>query len=327
VQILAVNTGSSSLKLARFEGERRVWEEQAGGLKTAADFAAAVRRTLPEQAPEAVSHRVVAPLDWTAPRRLDAAAKRELQERVALAPDHLPQALKAIEACERAFPRAAQIACSDSAFHQTMPAAARVVAMPFPEIRRYGYHGLACESVVAALRSEGALPERLVIAHLGHGCSVTGVRAGASVDTSMGFTPLGGMVMSNRSGDLDPGVLLHLMKQLPPVALDAMLNQDSGLLAISGTSGDMKELLASPNPRAKLAVEVFVHSARKQVGALRAVLGGCDLLAFSGGIGEHAAQLRVRIADGLVHDTRVVAADEERMLARHASALMSTLPG
>ncbi|HWG36633.1 MAG TPA: hypothetical protein VN690_02850 [Terriglobales bacterium] len=321
MQILALNTGSSSVKLARLEGEQRVWETQAAGLNTAADFTAALRSALPNDAPEAVCHRVVAPLDWAEPRRLDANAKRELRERIALAPDHLPQALAAIEACEQAYPRAAQVACSDSAFHQTMAAEARALPVPGPGLRRYGYHGLACESVVEALRDAGELPERLIVAHLGHGCSVTAVRAGASMDTSMGLTPLGGMVMSNRSGDLDPGVILQLLRQLAPGALDRMLNQESGLIAISGISGDMKELLASRDPRAKLAVDVFVHSARKQVGAMAAALGGCDLLAFSGGIGEHAEQIRERIAAGLPK-SRVVAADEERMMARHALTLL-----
>ncbi|MGH9394431.1 MAG: hypothetical protein ACRD1E_09705, partial [Terriglobales bacterium] len=158
----------------------------------------------------------------------------------------------------------------------------------------------------------------------GHGCSLTAVRDGASVETTMGFTPLGGLVMSTRSGDLDPGVLLHLLRQpgMDVGQLNRLLNQESGLLGLSGLSGDMKALLASPVPRAQFAVEVFVYSARKHLGAMTAVLGGLDLLVFTGGIGEHAAALRERISAGLAECVRALPAQEELMLARHAATAL-----
>lgn len=339
MRILCVNTGSSSVKLALWDGARELHRIQAEALRGEAQFDAAVTsslRALPAT-PEAIAHRIVAAhTAWPGARRLDAALLRELATLAPLAPDHLPQALAAIRAAQAAFPALPQVACSDSSFHRTLPEAARQIALP-RELRqrgvaRYGYHGLSCESALAVLRAEGALPERVVIAHLGNGCSLTAVRDGQSVETTMGFTPLGGLVMSTRSGDLDPGVLLYLLRaaSYTPDALNSLLNQAAGLKGLSGISGDMKTLLADARPEAQLAVDVFVHQARKHLGALAAVLGGVDLLVFTGGIGENSAVIRERICAGMdwlaPHHTltvRVIPANEELIMARQATAVLA----
>lgn len=334
--VLAINTGSSSLKWALFEGERRVRAGAAGELRTEAAFHAATMatlRALPEE-PAAVSHRIVAAgAGWVGARRCDAGLEAELRALIPLAPDHLPQALAAVAAARAALPRAQAFACSDSAFHRTLPDVARQLPLPraltAAGIQRFGYHGLSCEAVMAALARESAAQARgrIVIAHLGSGCSLTAVRDGRSLETTMGFTPLGGVVMATRSGDLDPGVLLYLLRGrgLTAEELHRMLNHESGLLGVSGISADMKTLLADPRPQAAAAVELFVYSVRRHLGALGAVLGGVDLLVFTGGIGEHAEGIRARICQGmewLGMAVRVVASDEEAMLARHAQRAM-----
>ncbi|MGN6593824.1 MAG: acetate/propionate family kinase [Terriglobales bacterium] len=334
--VLAVNTGSSSLKWALFDGERRLRDGAAAGLRDQAGFEQALTaalHALPE-APEAVCHRIVAAgADWAGARRWDAGLEAELRGLIPLAPDHLPQALAAIQTALRLLPGASQWACSDSGFHRTLPDVARRLGIPREwesrGIRRFGYHGLSCESALAVLEREDprSAQGRIVIAHLGSGCSLTAVRGGRSCETTMGFTPLGGVVMATRSGDLDPGVLLYLLRErgVTPGELSRMLNHQSGLLGVSGISGDMKTLLADPRPEAAAAVELFVYSVRKHLGALAAVLGGVDLIVFTGGIGEHAAGIRERICQGLEWlgaAVRVVASDEEGVMARHALRAM-----
>ncbi|HEY8054773.1 MAG TPA: acetate kinase [Terriglobales bacterium] len=331
MQILAVNTGSSSLKWALFEGERRLEDGQRGELHDPPGFEQALTaalRALPAE-PAAVCHRIVAAgADWAGARRWDAPLDAKVRRLIPLAPDHLPQALAAIHTAAKLLPRASQWACSDSGFHRTLPEVAR--RLPLPRlwesrgIRRFGYHGLSCESALVAMaREDVALARgRMVIAHLGSGCSLTAVRDGQSRDTTMGFTPLGGVVMATRSGDLDPGVLLYLLRAcgVAPDALDRMLNHQSGWLGVSGISSDMKTLLADPRPEAAAAVDLFVHSVRKHLGALAAVLGGVDLIVFTGGIGEHAAPIRERITQGmewLGAAVKVVTSDEEGVMARH----------
>ncbi|MGH9477192.1 MAG: acetate/propionate family kinase [Terriglobales bacterium] len=337
MRVLCVNTGSSSVKWARFDGGRRQSAGRTEGLREAAAFAAAMDRALGEQTeePQAVAHRIVAPATaWAGARRMDDGLKAELRALTPLAPDHLPQALAAIAAAEQHFPALPQWACSDSSFHRTLPAPARRLPLPpalDPRLARYGYHGLSCESVVEALRSEGALPRRMVIAHLGNGCSLTAVRDGASVETTMGFTPLGGLVMSTRAGDLDPGVLLYLLQErgVQAAQLNQILNHEAGLRGLAGGSGDMKALLADPRPEAAAAVELFVYTARKYLGAMAAVLGGVDVLVFTGGIGEHAAGIRGRMIQGMdwlapggTLSTRVIPAGEEGVMARQTAAAM-----
>ena len=344
MRILTINTGSSSLKAGVYTlGPGLVMaREQAGEARSLGDlpaFAAALPRLLPARPPDAIGHRIVAPLAWSEPQRLDAARLQELRARAALAPDHLPQALAAMDALTTAYPGVPQVACSDSAFHRSLPDAARNFALPrrlqAEGVVRYGYHGLSCEYILSVLRAEDArrAAGRIVIAHLGHGASLTAVRGSVSVDTTMGFTPLGGVPMSTRSGDLDPGILLYLLRQkaMAPEALNRLLNQESGLLGVSGISGDMKTLLehSAREPAAAAAVELFVYQVRKAVGALAAALGGLDLLVFTGGIGENAAEVRERIVRGLEWipmQVRVIPTDEDQMIARHTARALADDP-
>jgi acetate kinase len=203
------------------------------------------------------------------------------------------------------FPQVPQVACFDTAFHAAMPEVART--MPIPAelrsdgIRRYGFHGLSCESIMRQLGDHP--PDRLIIAHLGNGASVTAVKGGQSVDTSMGLTPSGGVIMGTRCGDLDPGVLVYLMreKNFDANFLETLINYRSGLLGLSGIDSDMRRLHESSatSAAARLAIKMFCYSVRKQIAAMTAVLNGLDLLAFTGGIGEHDAEVRAEICDGL----------------------------
>lgn len=344
VRVFTINTGSSSVKTALFtlgpapeSSCIREHAAEARDLRDLAAFNAALRGLLPVDPPDAFGHRVVAPLPWAQPQRVDAIHLAELGSLAPLAPDHLPQALAAIAATSVAYPGVRQVACSDSAFHRTLPPEARTFALPrrFQQggLARYGYHGLSCEYILSVLRAEQspAAAGRLIIAHLGHGASLTAVRGGCSMDTTMGFTPLGGIPMSTRSGDLDPGALLYLLrqKQVSPDALDALLNHESGLLGLSGISGDMKALLAAgpASADAAAAVACFVYAVRKAIGALAAALGGLDLLVFTGGIGENSAEVRERILQGLewlVREVRVIPTDEDQMIARHTAQILAS---
>ncbi|HEY8742298.1 MAG TPA: acetate/propionate family kinase, partial [Chloroflexota bacterium] len=240
------------------------------------------------------------------------------------------------------------------AFHRAMPLVARQYALPRSwwdtGLQRYGFHGLSYEYIVFVLTGEGVLPSRLIIAHLGNGASMAAVREGCSVDTTMGFTPAGGLVMGTRCGDLDPGVLLYLLRQrgFNPAALDMLVNREAGLLGVSGRSAGMLELLAASgnDSHAAEAVALFCYQARKFLGALVTVLGGLDMLVFTGGIGEHAAAVRAQVcADlpflGIELDptlntanaslisaqtsavrVRVIPTDEERVIAGHTVAVL-----
>ncbi|HEY7837060.1 MAG TPA: acetate kinase [Terriglobales bacterium] len=328
MRVLTVNTGSSSVKAAVYDSAPELRVLQAASARQIAEldgFVPALRGLLAGlPAPDAVGHRLVVGGEaWWAPRLIDDAAVAALQKLAPEAPDHLPQALAALAMTRELFPGAPQIACSDAAFHRTLPAAARAIAVPaWAGVEKYGFHGISCEHIVSVLKAENAARGRLIIAHLGNGCSLTAVRDGRSVETTMGFSPLGGVVMSTRSGDLDPGVIVQMLRRRPSGAaeLNRVLNRESGLLALAGTSGDMQKLLSDPTPAAAAAVEVFVYQVRKAIGALAAVLGGCDLLVFTGGIGENAAPIRARVLTGmewLIPSARVIAADEDRMIARH----------
>lgn len=332
MRVLTVNTGSSSIKLALYEGEHKLAAAERAGLGAAAAFTAALPGLLHEVAPappEAIGHRIVAPgLDWEDAHALDSAALNALHALVPQAPDHLPQALAASAATQKLFPNLPQIACSDSAFHRTLPEVARRFALPRAiydrGLRRCGYHGLSCASVLDALARESAsLPSRVIIAHLGNGCSLTAVHDGRSRATSMGYTPLGGIPMSTRSGDLDPGLLLELLRQGATAdTLSHMLNHESGLLGLSGISGDMRKLLEieSQSPAAAVAIASFVQHAAQGIAAHAAALGGLELLVFTGGIGENSEVLRRRIQAELSwlppFHARVIPADEDRMIAR-----------
>jgi acetate kinase len=294
-----------------------------------------------------VGHRVVhGGPSLTAHQKITPEVLRKLEAAALFAPLHVPVALELIRETQQLFPRVPEFACFDTAFHQTLPEAAARLPLPGKfwdaGIRKYGFHGLSCESIVHALGAEA--PVRLIVAHLGNGASVTAIANGLSVDTTMGLTPTGGIVMGTRPGDLDPGVLLHLLNTnaADVAGLGKLLNKGSGLLGISGTSPDMRVLhqVAGENPLARLAIEMFARSAKKAIAGHAAILGGLDLLVFTGGIGENDASVRAKICEGMerfglrldreanergsgtinasdsVVGVRVISSDEEIQIAR-----------
>jgi acetate kinase len=312
----------------------RIHESQSDAL---AALAAAIREHIDTQ-PVAVGHRVVhggpklRKHQIITPQVLD-----ELHSATHFAPLHIPQALSLIAAAQSIFPSAAQFACFDDAFHQTIPEVASHFALPQQYfdagIRRYGFHGISYESLV---RHFGAkLPERAIFAHLGNGSSLCALRNGKSIDTTMGLTPTGGVPMATRSGDLDPGILVYLLRKekLDADGLEDLLNHQSGLVALSSGEGDVKALeerAARQDSKARLALDIFALSVRKTIGAYMALLGGADLLVFTGGIGEHSAAIRSAATSGLdalgltPDKIRVVATQEEQQIARHCRAMMSS---
>jgi acetate kinase len=312
LDVLALNSGSSSLKVGFFRMTDGSSEALFAESLPAADLQesmAGVTQALSMAnmaAPDVIGHRVVH--GGPALRKhcvIDEQVLREIRSAGVFAPLHTPAALTAIEYAQRNFPGIPQVACFDTSFHAQLPDVARVLPIPLElrsaGIQRYGFHGLSLESIVRQLRDK--LPERMVIAHLGNGASVTAVQNGRSIDTSMGLTPAGGVIMGTRSGDIDPGVLLYLMRhqQRDVAQLAALIDEQSGLLGISGLSGDMRRLhVAAPtNPDARLAIEMFAASVRKQIAAMISVLNGLDLLVFTGGIGERDAAVRAAICAGL----------------------------
>lgn len=387
--ILTINTGSSSLKAALYgsadgnapelvaraeriglRGNRlrigdprgEILVERDGDLS---DHAAAVGALLAwlrdagaDAGLEAVGHRVVhGGSRYAEPEVVTSGMIAALREIVPLAPDHMPQALAAIEAAKRAYPDLPQVACFDTAFHRRMPPVARLYPLPRrltdAGIRRYGFHGLSYESVMDELHriDPDAAGGRMLIAHLGNGASMAAVRAGVGIDTTMGFTPTGGLMMGTRTGDLDPGVLLHLLRTegLSPAELGALVTEQSGLLGVSGTSADMRDLLEreAADEHAAEAVELFCYRTRTFAGAMAAALGGVETLVFTGGIGERSAAVRQRICAGLGFlgvrldparnaehapvispdsapaTVRVVETNEDLMIARHTARLMA----
>lgn len=291
-----------------------------------------------QAAPVAVGHRIVhgGPNLLThqliTPQLLD-----ELRAATHFASLHIPQAVALITTAQSIFPHAAQFACFDDAFHQTMPEVAS--HLPIPQryfdagIRRYGFHGLSYESLVHHFGAQ--LPARAIFAHLGNGASLCAVLNRKSIDTTMGLTPTGGIPMGTRSGDLDPGVLLYLIRNenLTADQFEDLLNHQSGLFALSGGESDVKSLeerARANDPRATFALNVFATAIRKTIGAYVALLGGVDLLVFAGGIGEHSEFIRNEATGGLeflgltADKIKVVRADEERQIARHTRAMILT---
>jgi acetate kinase len=238
---------------------------------------------------------------------------RDLEEAVVFAPLHDPSAIELIREMMVKLPDVPHYACFDTVFHETMPEEATTYAIPLEYrergVRRYGFHGLSCESIMRQLRDAGIrLPRRMVIAHLGSGCSVTALLAGRSVDTTMGLTPTGGVVMGTRPGDLDPGLVLYLLRQMEGDrggafgAVETMLNRASGMVALSGLPNDMRgvrKAAAEGNERAALALAIFTRSVKKAIGGFIALLGGVDAIVFAGGIGEHDSQSRMEILEGM----------------------------
>jgi acetate kinase len=299
-------------------------------------LAAAIREHI-DNMPLAVGHRVVhggpnlRRHQIITPQVLD-----ELRSATHFAPLHIPQALSLIAAAQSIFPSAAQYACFDDAFHHTMPETACRFALPQryfdAGIRRYGFHGISYESLVHHFGA--TLPTRAIFAHLGNGSSLCALQNGASIDTTMGLTPTGGIPMATRSGDLDPGVILYLLRneKLEADKLEDLLNHKSGLFALSSGEGDVKALeerARSNDPKARLALDVFAISVRKTIGAYLALLGGVDLLVFTGGIGEHSDRVRSSATQGLeslgltADKVQIVPTQEERQIARHCREMMT----
>src|SRR5271154_4344927 len=258
----------------------------------------------------AAGHRLVhGGARYTEPQRITPKFLRALEKLVPLDPDHLPAAIKGIQFVAKKFPKLTQVACFDTAFHSSLPTVAKMYALPqrFYDqgVRRYGFHGLSYEYIVGELRKLDArlAAGRVIVAHLGSGASMVALRDGKSVDTSMGFTPLEGLVMSARSGDVDPGLLLYLLAEKKMSAKDVgtLLNKQSGLLGVSGSTGDMRELQekSKKDPHAAEAIDLFCYRAKKYIGGYAAALGGLDALVFTGGIGEHAPAIREHICNGL----------------------------
>jgi acetate kinase len=257
----------------------------------------------------AVGHRIVHGMAHTAPARITPKLLAELRRITPYDPEHLPREIGLVEALGQRHPKLPQVACFDTAFHRTMPPVAR--ALPIPRryaakgVERYGFHGLSYAYLMEELgRLDPAAPKgRVILAHLGSGASLAAVRDGKSIDTSMGFTPTAGLVMGTRSGDLDPGLVYYLARTtgMTPARFQRMVNHESGLLGVSGTSADVRDLLEKEgaDARAAAAVDLFCYQAKKWIGAFAAALGGLDTLVFSAGIGEHAPLIRARMCDGL----------------------------
>lgn len=289
MNILVLNPGSSTLKFAL--GDESGTIEHARMTEATAEVLRKFAGRI-----DAVGCRVVhGGSRFVQPTIVDDAVLDGIRELSALAPLHNPLAVEVIEEVRRSLPRVPIVAVFDTAFHQTMPPVASTYAVP-PElgVRRYGFHGISYAYIASRIHVE-----RLIACHLGNGASVCAMRDGKSVDTSMGLTPMEGLVMGTRAGDLDPGVILHLLRR--GVDVDDLLNHRSGLLGLSGTSGDVRTLQESNDPRAALALEVFAYRVSKYVGAYAAVLGGVDALVFTAGIGEHSAPMRARICAPLAH--------------------------
>jgi acetate kinase len=391
--VLAVNCGSSSLRLSAYAvgaGERlhvtgqidRIGQARAGlrlaadgreplheALDAVPDHANALRRLLQEfEAPAgplhlaAVGHRIVhgGPA-YREPVRITESVLSDLARTAHFAPLHVPPALSVVRLLRELYPRVPHVACFDTGFHRSVPDVAKLFALPrrYAEegIIRYGFHGLSFEFIMEALASVAGRDEadgRIIIAHLGNGCSMAAVRAGVSVDTTMGLTPTGGLMMGTRCGDLDPGAVQFLMARdgLSAADIDRILNRESGLLGVSGICSDMRTLLDQErtSPAAAQAVDLFCYQARKHLGALVAALGGLDTLVFTGGMGEHAPQIRERIAAPLQHlgieldaglnksdaplistktsrvRVRVLKTNEELMICRHTCRVTSAEP-
>lgn len=321
--------------------ERDLSLEEAREAKDAIGLAGAwLREQFPGEQLLAVGHRVVhGGADYSQPVRVDESVFTALEKLTPLAPLHEPHNLAAIRALRETRPELPQIACFDTAFHRTHPQLADLYALPWEfyeaGVRRYGFHGLSYEYIAATLPQ--AAPEiangRVIVAHLGSGASLCALRAGQSVDSTMGFSPLDGIPMGTRPGAIDPGVLLYLVGQrgMTPAALEKLLYKESGMLGLSGISNDMRQLLESPEPRARLAVDYFVHYVAKEIGALAAVLGGLDGLVFTAGVGENSPVIRARILQacawlGVTLDADANQRGDARITARDSSVSAWVIP-
>jgi acetate kinase len=340
--VLTINAGSSSIRFAIYEMSDMLQLRLAGGIDRIgsrgtrlfagdASQSAPTMRALPVRARghraaahfllewlatqplfasvAAVGHRVVHGMRHARPERIGAALLAELHRITPYAPAHLPQEIGLIEALRRRHPQLPQVACFDTAFHRSMPVVAKLLPIPrryaLHGVERYGFHGLSYQYLMEELVriDPAARRGRVILAHLGNGASLAAVRDGAGIDTSMGFTPAGGLVMSTRSGDLDPGLMFYLARSagLSATQMQRMLNSESGLRGVSGSSADVRDLLAreASDARAAEALALFCYQTKKWIGSFAAALGGLDTLVFAGGIGENAAAIRTRICNGL----------------------------
>lgn len=362
-RVLALNSGSSSLKFGVYDVARSAvsavisgeaeWRGDTGIIRAndgagspvslpqnnvaTQDEAVAAVSALLDQADfsvQAVGHRVVhGGPDCRRHCVIDDSVMLQLQSAAEFAPLHVPPALSIIRYAKSHFRGVPQVACLDTAFHSGMPDVARIFALPrevcAEGVERFGFHGLSLESI---LRQLVQTPERLVIAHLGNGASITAVRNGRSIDTSMGLTPTGGVIMGTRCGDLDPGVLIYLIRKhgFDVEQLEQLVDHRSGLLGISEDSSDMRELhrSAATSPRAKLAIAMFCYSVRKSIAAMAAALGGIDVLVFTGGIGEHDGAIRTSICEAVqflnIGRTLTLPSLEDEQIALHTAHLTSS---
>ena len=338
-------------------GERQ-WmaDEPLGHDGAVTHLAGFLREQLGQHRLAAVGHRVVhGGLDYAAPVRLTAEIVGHLEQFIPLAPLHQPHNLKPIRLLLANQPQLLQVACFDTAFHRRQPEVAQVFALP-PEItergvRRYGFHGLSYEYIASVLPQVDACAAagRTVVLHLGNGASMCAIHDGQSMASTMGFTAMDGLPMGTRCGNLDPGVVLYLVDELKmdARAIEKLFYQQSGLLGVSGISSDMRTLLASDEPRAKFAVDLFVYRIGRELGSLAGALGGLDAIVFTGGIGEHAVAIRERVCHAAAWlgveldstanaagDSRistaasritawVIPTNEELMIARHTRRLLN----
>jgi acetate kinase len=354
-----IGTPNSLLRLT--DGRGNVLVEQAESLGDYATALVALSNWLSAHRLDeglcAIGNRVVhGGMRYSAPTLITDAVIEELRSLIPLDTEHMPHTLRMIESVRRAYPNVPQVACFDTAFHRQMPRVAQMFPLPANlwdgGVRRYGFHGLSYEYILQELRAldSHAADGRVIVAHLGSGASMAAIHHGVGVDTTMGLSPTGGLVMSTRTGDLDPGVLLYLMESqgLDAAALSRLVNKEAGLLGVSGVSPDMQRLLEheADDPPAADAVALFCYQARKFIGALTAALGGLDTLVFTAGIGERSAVVRARICAGLEYlglemdqarnaehaaivsspasrvVVRVIPTDEDLIIARHTRHLI-----
>ena len=339
-RILTINAGSSSIRFAIFEAgdtprmllDGKIDRIGFDGTSVAVNVPLGTPRPLPRLAignhhtavtslmdwleaqavfasVVATGHRVVHGMQHSTPQRVTPKLLAELHRITPYAPEHLPREIALIEALRRRHPRLPQVACFDTAFHRDMPRVAKVLPIPrryaAKGVEHYGFHGLSYAYLMEELSrlDPAAAKGRVILAHLGNGASMAAVRHGKSVDTTMGFTPASGLVMSTRSGDLDPGLAYYLARteHMSAARFQRMVNHESGLLGVSGSSSDVRDLLAreTRDANAADAVALFCYQAKKWIGAYAAALGGVDTLVFAGGIGENAPLIRARMCDGL----------------------------
>lgn len=347
MRILVINSGSSSIKYQFFKmPQKKVLTkglierigQRGSGIK---DHRAGLKLILKRiKGISAVGHRVVhGGEEFKEPRLIDDYVVRKIRQCNKLAPLHNPPALLGIEACKELLAGIPQVAVFDTSFYQTIPAYAYLYGLPYKYyqkygIRRYGFHGTSHQYVAqeAAKRLKRPLKSlKLITCHLGNGCSITAIKGGSSIDTSMGFTPLEGLIMGTRSGDLDPAVVTFLMEKekLSPGEMDEILNKKSGLKGLSGISNDIREIkegIRRGERKAKLALEVFIYRIKKYIGAYTAIMSGADAIVFTGGIGENNPDIINKITRGVVNRSKtkvsVIPTNEELMIAEQTYRVM-----